>query len=196
MLLNKFGLEFRSLSTEMLDMVRIWRNADHVRMQMHYQDFISVHQQMEWFKFLDVSTNLYFVFIENEIPIGLANLKNIEWESRTAEAGIFIGDINYLNSFIPVTAAICLLDFAFDILQLKLIKAKIKADNQKAISFNLQLGYSYLEESPNSRFDYYTLTPDSFYSSTHVIRNTLNKMYSNNFEIEMTVEEKRSLKLI
>lgn len=192
---NKFDLIFKSLSAETLELVRQWRNADHVRLHMQFQEIITEFQQKEWLRLLDIATNIYLVIFKNSTPIGLVNLKNIDWELRNAEAGIFIGDVDYLNSIIPVMATIALLDFAFDTLNLKLINAKMELKNEKAVLFNLKLGYVPTVKNSEGDFVNYSLSPDNYYSATKIIRNTLNKMNHEPMRLEISSEEKRLFRL-
>ena len=70
------------------------------------------------------------------------------------------------------------MEFAFDELKLKTLKAKIANDNWKAILFNESIGYEISIEQSESLFQYYFNTKDKFIRAISGMRNTLNKLSS------------------
>lgn len=172
-----YDIELTTLKEDNLNLIREWRNMDHIRFYMEYDKEISMQEQVNWFNNLLVTNNLYFVINVKSKSIGLIHLKDINWNTKEAEAGIFIGDKEYLNTNTSILATITINDFAFNVLQLRKLKAKIKNDNQKAISFNLALGYlRNLENKNNSNFSYYVLLQSDYNNNLLKLRNTLEKM--------------------
>jgi RimJ/RimL family protein N-acetyltransferase len=106
--------------------------------------------------------------------VGVVNLKNIG--NNQAEAGIFIGDTAHLNSIIPILATVSIMEFAFDDLKLKTLKAKIAVNNVKAILFNESIGYIKQEHRLDNDFNYYETNQSLFIEATKNIRNTLDKL--------------------
>ncbi len=94
MQIKKFGISLESLSLSDLELVRNWRNSDQVRPFMHYQEVISSEMQRLWFNGMDPLRNLYFIISKDQIKTGLIHLKDIDWSSNIAEAGIFIGGMD------------------------------------------------------------------------------------------------------
>lgn len=144
MILRKYGIELHSLTLNDLEMVRSWRNNDFVRGNMFYKDEISASDQQDWFAKLDQSM-IYLCIRHQGEAIGLINVKNVDWEERTGEAGVFIGVPHYRNSHIPMLAVLCLMDVFFEEFNFAKLMANVRADNASALSFNLQLGYSILK---------------------------------------------------
>lgn len=132
--------------------------------------------QLHWFKNLDESCNYYFIIKDKEMKIGVVNLKEIDWIKKEAEAGIFIGDENYLNSLSPILATICIMEFAFEELKLQSLKAKIAVANLKAILFNESIGYIKDNSQLENDFHYYSTNEKLFISATKNIRSTLDKL--------------------
>ena len=176
MQLIKYGITLESLTEQDLELVRNWRNADHVRLNMDYQTIIDSKMQSNWFNSLDKKNNLYFTILQDSKKIGLINLKDIDWEIYEAEAGIFIGDTDYLNTLTPVLATICIMEYAFETLKLKTLKAKIATNNQKAILFNENIGYRKQISHSENNFLYYETNEPLFKESTKNLRTTLNKL--------------------
>lgn len=140
MILRKYGIELHSVSTNDLELIRKWRNEDFVRERMFFQNEISIEDQQEWFDQLDKSMIYLCIQYQNEY-IGVINMKNIDWEKGTGEAGVFIGVQRFLNSYIPMLAVFCLMDTFFEDFKFSKITARVRVDNPEALNFNKQLGY-------------------------------------------------------
>jgi len=176
MQLAAYGIILEPLTEADLELVRGWRNAGHVKQHMQYREHITEDMQQRWFRSLDKTCNAYFMIQKESEKIGVVNLKDIDWQSKTAEAGIFIGEENYLNTLVPVLATVSIMEYAFETLQLKNLKAKIASANLKAILFNESIGYQRLEEQASDGFGYYTASVLSFREATKTIRKTLDKL--------------------
>ncbi len=171
-----YGIRLEPITEADLETVRRWRNAEHVKLYMQYREHITEAMQQSWFRSLDKSCNYYFMIQKESEKVGVVNLKDIDWNLKTAEAGIFIGEENYLNTLVPVLATVSMMEYAFEILQLKSLKAKIASDNLKAVLFNESIGYQKLDEPVSEGFDYYSTNEPAFREATKSIRNTLDKL--------------------
>ncbi len=171
-----YGITLEPIREADLETVRRWRNAEHVKKHMQYREHITEAMQQSWFRSLDKSCNLYFMIQKESEKAGVVNLKDIDWNGKTAEAGIFIGEEHYLNTLVPVLATVSIMEYAFETLQLQSLKAKIASGNLKAVLFNESIGYQKLEEPASEGFDYYTTNELSFREATKTIRKTLDKL--------------------
>lgn len=171
-----YGIRLEPIKEADLETVRRWRNAEHVKIHMQYREYITEAMQQSWFRSLDKSCNLYFMIRKDSEKIGVVNLKDVDWHLKTAEAGIFIGDEHYLNTLVPVLATVSIMEYAFETLQLKSLKAKIASANLKAVLFNESIGYQKLEGPASEGFDYYSTTEPAFREATKTIRHTLDKL--------------------
>lgn len=174
MLVIKYGIKLRLISDQDIEKIRQWRNQDHVRLNMQYQETIGEYQQKEWYQKLDKAYNFFFIIIYREKEIGLIHLKDIDKDKQLAEAGIFIGEKEYLNTYISIGATVALMEFGFEELALKTLRAKISKHNEKAIHFNEALGYIY-ETNINDYYDYYECTKENFIDKTVRLKKILQK---------------------
>lgn len=165
-----------SLITEAdLEMMRNWRNADHVNREMEFREIIDSESQQRWFNEMDKKTNFYFRLDVSDEPIGILNLKNIDWVNNTAEAGVFIGNELNLGTISPVLAVIIMMDFAFEILGIRQLQAKIADSNTNAIEFNSQLGYQ-PNKKLNPGFSEYSCNRESFYHASTTVTTMLQRI--------------------
>lgn len=176
MQISKYGIVLTRCTISDIEQMRYWRNLEHVRVTMKYQELITPQQQIAWFTSLDVATNYYFIIKKNEIAIGVVNLKEVNFKTKQAEAGIFIGNIEHLNTITPILATITIMEFAFNDLKLETLKAKIAVNNVKAILFNESIGYKKQELQSDDEFHYYETNQQLFSEATKNIRCTLDKL--------------------
>jgi RimJ/RimL family protein N-acetyltransferase len=178
MRIEQYITSLKTLTEKEIEMVRQWRNKDVVRFCMDYQSIISAEAQKHWFQNLDASKNNFFTIWTEDKAIGLIHLKNIDTKTRSAEAGIFIGEEDYLNTFIPFLSTLTLMDFAFYYLNITTLYAKIKTDNLKVIEFNKGLGYQF-EKKWNEHFDYYAVQQEMYEASKLRFQTLLKKWQDN-----------------
>ncbi len=146
MILRKYGVELVSITKIDLETIRVWRNDPAVSTRMFFQKNISTEKQQNWFNSL-TNSDVYMMICYDNIQIGLIDVKNIDFENLTGEAGIFIGDKDYRQSYVPMLAILCMmhtffLDFGFISLS-----AILRSDNKMALKFNLDLGYEIVSKS-------------------------------------------------
>lgn len=135
MVIKQYGISLQSITENDLETIRQWRNDDSVLKHMLYQKKITPQEQIAWYKNLDITCNLYFIF-NNQ---GVIHLKNIDWTCKEAEAGIFTP--RHEHSFTNIAAIITLMDFAFEVLCMNQLHAKVNKSSVTNLTMNLQLGY-------------------------------------------------------
>jgi UDP-4-amino-4,6-dideoxy-N-acetyl-beta-L-altrosamine N-acetyltransferase len=172
-IINKYGITLNRLTKSDLELIRVNRNSLNIRKQMFYQSIISKEMQNKWFTSINNINNYYFIVNHNCNKIGLINLKDIDFERRTGEGGLFIWNEKYLKTYVPILSSICFIDFAFNILKLKEHFSQVKETNLTAIRFNENLGYRlHFEEKKIGKL-IYTLTKDNYYKKADKIRETV-----------------------
>jgi len=173
MIVSKGNIVFRRLTHDDIELVRQMRNSPEINSTMVYTDFITPEMQEKWFKSVNNIYNFYFIIENDGKKVGLINGKNIDWETRTMEAGIFYWDKSILKSQIP---ALCSLIFAelgllvFDLTA----TAKIRKDNKNAIRFNKLIGFVSTNvetvSADNEIFNTYILNKENYLKRAKVVR--------------------------
>lgn len=144
---SRFGITLRRLDPDDLEMVRQWRNSSWVRPYMHYREWIGPERQTLWFEGLDSERDWYFVACAGDIPFGLFDIKAIDWSDACGESGGFVGDPSFIGRPEPAQAVLALMDFAFLVLRLQSLRARYRANLQRVVQFNQQLGYVVTREA-------------------------------------------------
>src|SRR5699024_6200591 len=106
------------------------------------QAIITPAQQEKWFASISNINNFYCVIQHEGKKIGLAHSKNIDWDKKEDEGGMFIWDEDYWKTGIAAKSSIIMMQFCFDIARLKRTFAHVHQDNLAAREFNVSLGYT------------------------------------------------------
>jgi UDP-4-amino-4,6-dideoxy-N-acetyl-beta-L-altrosamine N-acetyltransferase len=157
MILEGYGIRLIRLCEEHIEMVRQHRNSEQIRQFMEYREHITSEMQLAWFKSIDTIENNYFVIEVDDKFIGLINGAQIDWDNReTGSGGIFIWELNYWETAVPVSASLLLTDTSV-LFGLDRSYVKILAENKKAIAFNKQLGYVLMPDQESEVNQLYVL---------------------------------------
>lgn len=115
----------------------------------------SIDQQEKWLdSMIDTSgNNKRFVICNNEDePVGMVGLYNINWIHRVCEIGIYIGEEKAKGKGYGKAACVLIEKFAVEYLNLRKIKLNVVSDNQTAIYMWKSLGYKKVGEYIKERF--------------------------------------------
>lgn len=158
----KYGITLSRLRQEDIEFVRQKRNSEQVRQFMEFREEITPEMQQRWFDGINNFENFYYIIDCKGIKIGLLNDKNMDWSARTSESGLFLWDVDYINTIIPVLASLCLLEAGFYFLNWNTSYIKVLRDNPKAIQYVTGLGYRLCEGQEGVSNQAYFLTKELF----------------------------------
>jgi UDP-4-amino-4,6-dideoxy-N-acetyl-beta-L-altrosamine N-acetyltransferase len=139
--ISKYGVTLRRLTGDKIEMIRNWRNDPKIAQYMEYKEYITPEMQKKWFEKINNDNNYFFIIEVNNKEIGLINIRDIDYELREGEAGIYIYHDDFYNSTISFQATFVLYDFCFETLKLNRVIAHILKDNKRAIKYNKLMGY-------------------------------------------------------
>jgi RimJ/RimL family protein N-acetyltransferase len=187
MKIEGYGIQLSTLEEKDIELVRRWRNSNKVRDAMLYQELISKEQQEQWFHGLD-SRQLYLLIREGEQKIGLISIKNICWEERRGEAGIFIGEESYYGQSLAIFAILLLMDVCFQQFSFNSLSAKVKQGQLANLEMNRELGYRLLQE--DSKAYYLEVSKEDYLKSREKWENLLQKIGKKPRVSELSLKEK------
>jgi RimJ/RimL family protein N-acetyltransferase len=166
----KYGIILERLREEDIEMVRQWRNSDAVRLSMNFREIITPEQQKKWFDSINNTRFHYVVIHYAGEKIGLLNDKDIDWEARTSETGIFIGRPEFFHTYVPYLVSVAGIETLFNFFGWKKQFARVMRSNTNAIKYNLELGYRLCEGQEGKDHQLYELTKESFEKTAGKIR--------------------------
>ena len=165
---SRFGLTFKRLSIDTLEMLRQWRNSDDVRPYMIYQKIISPEDHLKWYESLDKKTNFYYFAYYNNEPFGVYSIKDIDFEKKTGEPGVFLKNKSLWEGEFTLRGSFSLLLFVFEELNLETEIIHVLKTNKKALSYNKQLGFKINAGFRNKDFFELILKEEEFFENKEV----------------------------
>lgn len=156
--LTKYGITLRRLTEDKIEMIRQWRNDPKIQQYMEFKDYITPEMQAAWFKRINNDNNYYFIIVYEGKEVGLINVKDVDYEQKTGEPGIFIYDDDCLDSDVAIRASLCMGDFIWNVLQMEKMYIHIMRDNIRAIKYNSLFGYKLADGQEGVMNQLYVLT--------------------------------------
>ena len=144
MVLKSGGIELRNIRREDTVLIVNWRNKDNVRKNFLYQKPFTEEGHIKWMQEkVETGKVAQFIIYSRKIgkPVGSVFLRDIDYESRKAEYGIFIGEDCARGLGIGTWAARMIVDYGFNELRLHKIFLRVLADNEAAIRSYEKAGF-------------------------------------------------------
>jgi UDP-4-amino-4,6-dideoxy-N-acetyl-beta-L-altrosamine N-acetyltransferase len=142
MIVGKY-VSLRPMDSADREFVRALRNSPQVVRNFQYRHFITDLQQRTFVESLAASsTQMYFIAedVDEKSPFGVLNFKEIDHRNQVAEWGLFTDEREKGGPVASVEAAVLLLDYGFQYLNLRKVVGEVLADNKRAIRFDEGLG--------------------------------------------------------
>lgn len=140
--ITKYGITLKPLTHDKIELVRQWRNTPKIRQFMEYRQEITQEMQERWFEKISTSgKDFFFIIVFEDKEVGLINIKDVDFEKKEGEPGIFIWDDEFLNGGASFRASLARNDFAWDVLKLERLVSHVLSDNKRAIRYNKMQGF-------------------------------------------------------
>ncbi|AGP80964.1 hypothetical protein I533_04900 [Alteromonas mediterranea MED64] len=137
---------FSPLTSNDLEIVLQWRNQPHIRQNMHNQDEITWSQHEAWFDALkNDESRCFFVFYQNDRPIGVLNFSEHQSTPYTLEWGCYIGEDDVWPGS-GLLLEIAALEYALNIKDAAILYAEVLAFNKSVIKLHTLFQYTALED--------------------------------------------------
>lgn len=163
MIVKQYGVTYHRVGAKDLETLRYWRNQEFIRNTMQFKEYITPVMQQAWFEKINNKFNYYFIIEHEGKKIGLINCKDTEPDTRVAEGGIFIWEKNYWGTPVPALASLTLLQAVFEVFKTgEASIATVACDNKRALEFNLMLGYSIKDTTPDGQYYKLILTRERY----------------------------------
>ena len=138
--LTGYGVTLRRLTHDKIEMLRQWRNDPKIQQFMVYREYITPEMQEKWFEKINNDNNFYFIIEYEGREVGMINIKDVDYEKKTGEPGIFLYDDSLWNSDVGMRVSLCFDEFIWDTLKLESTYCHVLAANKRAMQFNMLFG--------------------------------------------------------
>ncbi len=131
------------LSPEIQELVRTWRNSEHIQRNMLSSDLISREQHADWLIFLKnhPKRQIFRVVFYQDIPFGIITLKDMDAYVSRSDWGMYIGERTFLGRGFARFMLFDLLVWAFEEEKIFRLFTSVLGDNTKALALYLSLGF-------------------------------------------------------
>jgi len=149
-------INLRTLEEKDLQKSLIWLKDPSVNMYLshNFRDYTE-EQEIKWFNFIQTSNNDIVFAIEDKTTnqyIGNCALHKIDWDEKSCELGIFIGENDFWNRGYGSEAVRCTIKFAFQKLSLKSIRLDVYKYNRRAIKVYKKCGFRLVKIERKNHF--------------------------------------------
>lgn len=135
-------VEFRSIGSSDLDLIRGWRNTSSISHNMYNDHEISEEEHKKWFSSIkDRDCEKHFLVHCDGKPSAVVNIKKIDRVNKNAEWAFYIGDENLKGGGLAILMEIMLLDMVFDEIGLHKLNSGVIAFNEKVIELHKKFGF-------------------------------------------------------
>lgn len=140
--MESMKIELRHITDADTPLIVRWRNQDFVRRNFIYRELFTDEGHAQWLrKFVDKGFAVQFIILANQRPVGSIYLKDIDYNNKKAEYGVFIGEEDALHCGIGTLAGRIILDYGFHTLGLNKIYLRFLANNIAAQKSYRRIGF-------------------------------------------------------
>lgn len=140
---------FSRLREAGLARVRAWRNSPDVARFMYNDDEISEDQHRAWFERIRRDPTASYWLIElDDIPVGLANVVDLDFDKGAASWAFYIADPRTRGKGVGQYVEFCVLDCAFDYWKLDTLNCQVLASNPDVIALHVGVGFKEVKRIP------------------------------------------------
>lgn len=155
--MKKNNIQIRPIKKQDLEYLNSWKNNRKIYKFLGGGFMpVSIDTQEQWLENIidTTSNNKRFIIerVDNNKPIGLIGLYDINWIHRTAEIGLFIGDGSEQGNGYAKIAYEIIESFAKKDLNLRKIKLFVVYNNNKALSLWKSVGFSEIGKLSRERY--------------------------------------------
>jgi UDP-4-amino-4,6-dideoxy-N-acetyl-beta-L-altrosamine N-acetyltransferase len=183
-----YGFTFHLLKEHDIEMVRQWRNDPVVAHNYEFRDHITPEMQKEWFKKVNNINNLYTVIEYRGEKIGVINVKNIDWENRTCEGGIFLPDPKYHRTPVPAIISYITTEMMFEVFGWNISHARVLKENKSVQQFVKMLGYELMPGQEEVDNQQYRITREAFSKKASKLKKAVSALAGNSSRGALWIE--------
>jgi len=134
------------------DNILKWRNSNEVRKNFIYQPLITREEHLSWLLEKVAKGNvIQFIIIEkiSKKEIGSVYLRDVDYCTKEAEYGIFIGETDAKGKGYGTEAISLTVEYAFNIIKLSRLTLRVLSKNKYAIQSYQKAGFKEYLNSPS-----------------------------------------------
>lgn len=141
------AITVRELDESDLELVMNWRMDPDVTQYMNTNPKLTIEGQRQWLASLQQNEKvIYWIIEQNGEPVGIIDLFDIDWESRTSSWGYYIGEKKARSLKLAISLEMSLYDYVFDVLGLDELHNEVFSLNSGVIKLHQACGSHIVKE--------------------------------------------------
>lgn len=119
-----------------------WRNSDGVRKRFIYQGLFTKESHENWMKtMVETGKVVQFIIVCDGKDVGSVYLRDIDYDKKEAEYGIFIGEEDLRGCGVGTKSAELITEYAFEEMKLDRLFLRVHANNERAVRSYEKAGF-------------------------------------------------------
>lgn len=135
-------IKLKPLQKEDLELVRTWRNSEEVNKYMYSDVNLTIEDQTKWYEKVKNDTSSRYWIIEYDgIPLGLANIVNINNVFNSCDWAFYLGDSSIRGKGIGSKVEYNVISYVFEHLNLNKLNCEVFTFNDSVIKMHEKFGF-------------------------------------------------------
>jgi methionyl-tRNA formyltransferase len=132
----------RQLTEQDLNLVRNWRNSDHVRANMYTDHIISEEEHRAWFQRVMVDPTVRYLILEyRDRPVGLVNFTAIDTRNSKCMWGFYLGETDLPRGSGTIMGYLSM-NYVFEEIQIRKVSGEVLDFNEPSQKLFRRLGFT------------------------------------------------------
>lgn len=143
---SAFGIDMRLVEAEDLPLLCTWRNHPAIRPFMDDCRPVTPQVMAVWLnKKRTSNSSLAYICYAKQAAVGFTELKNIDWEQRRCEGGIFLFGEEYFGTGLAYAIALCR-EIVLQTLGIPVLISRVRKNNVRGMKFCKKYGGEFERE--------------------------------------------------
>ena len=135
------NVRMEKIKEEWLPLIMDWRMRPYITKFMNTDPVLTLDSQRDWFiKIEKDSSQKHWVILMDEVPIGLVQLMDIDFQNERCEWGWYIAEKEKRSFQLAVQIMYNLYDYVFDVLHLNKVYGQTFLENDGMVKLHMFCG--------------------------------------------------------
>jgi UDP-4-amino-4,6-dideoxy-N-acetyl-beta-L-altrosamine N-acetyltransferase len=132
-------ITLRNIKESDLENLRRWRTSPEVTKYLFTDQAITEEEQQVWYR--EIKDSMYWIINFKDVEIGYASLNEIDTKNRTADPGVYIGELEYRGIGLGSGILRKIENYAFETLGMHKLHGKVLSENYPALKIYSKNGW-------------------------------------------------------
>lgn len=135
------SVTLRDITKDDLEQIMKWRMDPDITRYMNTDPQLTLDSQKKWFEKINSDDSVkYWLIIQDEKPIGVINLLEIDWGQKTSSWGYYVGEKEQRSLKLAISLEMSLYDYVFDVLGFDELHNEVFSLNAGVVKLHLACG--------------------------------------------------------